>query len=113
MATISSTSIVTSDHQFTASWALGNADTGLGVDMHRWADRTVQVVGTFGGATVLIEGSNDNSNWLTLNDSSGAALSFTATGMKVILENPLYVRASSSGGAGSAITVIIAGAGGQ
>lgn len=113
MATIVGSQIVTSDHQFTASWALGNADTGVATDMHRWADRTVHVVGTFGGATVTIQGSNDNVNWLTLNDNAGAALTFTVTGMKLILENPLYVRAITSGGAGTALTVIIAGAGGQ
>lgn len=97
----------------TASWALGNADTGNAVDMHRWADRTVQVLGTFGGATVTIQGSNDNTNWVTLNDSGSTALTFTAAGMKLILENPIYVRAISAGGTASAITVIIAGAGGQ
>lgn len=97
----------------TATWTLGNADTGNAADMHRWSDRTVQVVGTFGAATVVIQGSNDNTNWVTLNDSNGAALSFTAAGMKVILENPIWIRAVSSGGTGTAVSVIVAGAGGQ
>lgn len=113
MATIPGTKILDGNKMYTATWALGNADTGLAADLHRWADRTVHVVGTFGGATVTIQGSNDNTNWLTLNDSSGAALAFTATGMKVILENPIYVRAISAGGGGTAVTVIVAGAGGQ
>jgi len=97
----------------TASWTLGNADTGVAANIRRYADRTVQVSGTFGGATVIIQGSNDNSTWFTLNDNTGAALSFVANGLKVMLENPSYIRPVSSGGAGSTIVVIVSGSGGQ
>lgn len=113
MATIASANILDNNKMNTATWALGIADTGLPVDMHRWADRTVQVSGTFGGATVTIQGSNDKITWFTLNDNTGAALAVTTAVLKLILENPIYVRAISAGGAGSAITVILAGAGGQ
>jgi hypothetical protein len=62
---------------FTASWALGNADTGIAIDMTDYADRSVQVEGTFGSATITIEGSNDGTNWETLRDPQGVALTFT------------------------------------
>jgi len=112
MATVH-TENVDNDKMKSETWTLGNADTGASALMRRWADRTVHVLGTFAGATITIQGSNDNTNWLTLNDSLGSPLTFTATGMKLILENPIWVRAISSGGAGTAATVIIAGAGGQ
>lgn len=106
---------VDNDKMKSEKWTLGNADTGAAAIMNRWSDKTVHVTGTFAGATITIQGSNDNVNWLTLNDTAGTpvALTFAATGMKVILENPIYIRAISSGGAGTAVTVIIAGSGGQ
>lgn len=107
------TVIVNWNSTITALWTLANADTGNAAIMNRFADRTVAVTGTFGGATVTVEGSNDKVNWFTLNDNAGAALTFTAAGMKLILENPVYVRAKTAGGAGTAVSVIIAGAGGQ
>ena len=37
-----------------------------------WADRTIHVYGTFGvGGTVVLEGSNDGTNYVTLTDSNG------------------------------------------
>lgn len=113
MATVSGSTIIDNDHQVTVTWALGNADTGVATNISRWADRTVHVLGTFGGATVTIQGSNDNTNWVTLNDTGGSALTFTAAGMKIIAENPVYMRATTSGGAGTAVSVIVRGAGGQ
>ena len=74
-----------------------------------FGDMAVQVSGTFGGATVLIEGSNDNSNWFTLNDPQGTALSIATSGkIETILEAPRYIRPTSSGGGGTtALSVII------
>lgn len=113
MATISGSTIINANKMAVLLWTLGNADTGVASDMFRWADRTVQVSGTFGGATIVIEGSNDKTTWFTLNDNAGLPLSFTAAGMKLMLENPIYVRPVSSGGTGTSVAISIAGAGGQ
>lgn len=113
MATPVGSTVYNGNKMVSVTWALGNADTGVATSINRWADRTVHVLGTFGGATVTVEGSNDGVNFLTLSDTTGAALMFTAAGMKVILENPIYIRAKTAGGTGSAVTVIVAGAGGQ
>lgn len=113
MATVSGSTVIDNDHQVAVTWSLGNADTGVPSAISRWADRTVHVTGTFGGATVTMQGSNDNTNWATLNDTSGSALTFTATGMKLIGENPIYIRAITAGGAGTAVVVVVRGAGGQ
>lgn len=66
-----------------------------------YADRSIQVVGTFDSATVVLQGSNDGTNWATLTDGLGNAVSFTATGLKQVYEITRYVRPSTSGGGGS------------
>jgi hypothetical protein len=60
---------------------LANGDSGTPYAMTGFADRAVQVAGTFGaGGTVLIEGSIDGTNYFTLNDPQGVAISKTAAG---------------------------------
>jgi hypothetical protein len=88
-----------------ASWALGNADTGVAIEMTDWSDRSVQVEGTFGAATVVIQGSNDGANFETLRDPQGVALSFTSSGLKQVLETTRFIRPASSGGTATAVTV--------
>ena len=93
--------------------AMGDDDTGDALDPDgggmSFADKTVQASGTWASATVVIQGSNDNVTWFTLNDPGGTALSFTADAIKVILENPLYIRPKSSGGSGTDVNVTLAG----
>lgn len=106
------TSVVGFDNTQVETWTLGNADTGAATILGSAPFKTVAVTGTFGGATVVVEGSNDNTNFFTLNDPSGtpASLSFTAAGMKKVLENPIWIRARSSGGAGTAVVVTLVAA---
>lgn len=78
-----------------------NADSAP-IDFCQWADRCVQVAGTFGaGGTVVIEGSNDGSNYVTLNNAQGTALSLTGAGLKQIVEIPRYARARVTAGDGT------------
>ncbi len=69
----------------------------------------MHLFGTWGGATILIQGSNEDSptDWQTLRDAAGNNLSFTANGLRTILELPRWIRPSSSGGTGTAVSVII------
>lgn len=90
-----------------ASWALATGDDGAPIQYPEFADKTVQVIGTFGGGTVLIEGSNDGTNWSTLTDPSGSSLSFSAAGLKQVLECTQYIRPRQSGGAAVAVTVYL------
>lgn len=67
-------------------WTLTGMDSGFPQTAPQYPNRSVHVVGTFGGGTILIEGSNDGGvTWFGLNDPQGLALSFTvtATGEKV------------------------------
>lgn len=90
------------------TWAsIGDSDTCTAVEIPSFADQTVQVIGTFSSATVILQGSNDNTNWVTLTDPLNNAISFTGAGMKLVAQNPLWVRPISSGGSGSSTTVIL------
>lgn len=93
---------------FTATWVMGIADTGLPVAMSGAPDRSVQIEGTIGGATIVIQGSNDGTNYQPLTDPQGNAISKTAVAIEAISELTRFIRPVTSGGAGSAITVTLA-----
>lgn len=74
------------------SWALvTNGDTGAPMAFTQWTDRSVQLNGTFGG-TIVWEGSNDGTNYETLTDAQGVAMSYTANALKQAVEVTLYAR---------------------
>jgi len=56
-------------------------DIGQPLQRTDLADRSVHVTGTFAGATIVLEGSNDGTNYFTLANPAGAALSFTRAGL--------------------------------
>lgn len=97
-----------SPNVYIVSWAaMGNADTGTEVQMSGASDRSVQIEGTFGGATVVIQGSNDGTNWQSLTDPQGNAISTTAAKLEQISELTRYVRPSTSGGVGTSVNVTL------
>lgn len=85
----------------------GNSGNPIGSsvmeNMANYADRSVQIGGTFGSSgTVVLEGSNDGgSNYLTLNDAFGNALTFTSPGLKQITEVVERVRPRVTNGDGT------------
>lgn len=83
------------------------SDTCLPFENPGRSDRSVQVEGTFGGATITIEGSNDGTNWHTLHDGSGTALTFTSADLRQVLEVTRYIRAKTASGSGSSVTVTL------
>ena len=89
------------------SWA--GTTTGIPLTLAAYPDKTVAAHGTWGGATLVVEGSMDGTNYFTLNDSRGEgnAISLTADNIVTILENPYYVRCKPTGGTGTALTVTI------
>ena len=81
---------------------MANGDIGLAVDFCALPDRSFQVEGTFGvGGTCVLQGSNNSSNYQTLSDPQGVALSRTAAGLKQVLEVPRLVRPNITGGDGT------------
>ena len=85
---------------------LTNGDTGGPADetdgmafMYR---KSVQITGTFGsGGTVVIEGSDDGTNYETLNDLQDGALSITAAGLYEVQEHTRYIRPDVTAGDGT------------
>lgn len=88
---------------------LGNADDGAPVSIGYAADITIQAIGTFGGATVRLQGSNDGTNWHNMTQKGGTtAIGLTAAGVHSINEMPAYIRPLTAGGTGTDVDVIVA-----
>ena len=106
MATATPTVTPISDNAILFTWVLTSTNTD-GAPIHPkysdYRDRSVQISGTFGSATVVIEGSNiaAATTYATLNDPSSTALSKTAAAFEQILELALWMRPNSSGGGGT------------
>ena len=67
-----------------------------------WNDRTVMATGTWGGATLTLEGSADGVTWVALKDVNGVAATATANAAIHIRNCPLFMRPN--------LTVVGAGA---
>lgn len=112
MATTPSIQIVSGGNAKVITWTgLANGQSGDAIEENLWADRSVQVTGTFGsGGTIKIEGSNDGTNWATLTDPQGNDLTFTAPKIETIIEICRYIRPTVTAGDGTtALTVSLFG----
>lgn len=91
------------DNAHVVQWTgLLNGDDGSPIEMPGSSDRSVQFSGTFGtGGTILLEGSNDGTNYVVLTDPQGNAISKTAAGIEAVTELTRYVRPRVSAGDGS------------
>lgn len=76
---------------YAASWTLAQGETGDALPFSQYTDRSVQVTGTFGGATVAVQGSNDGTNWSTLTDPQGNDLTFSGARIESVNEATLRV----------------------
>lgn len=92
------------------TWAaIANGDTAnpfLPVELDT-AIASVQISGTFGGATITFQQSNDGTNWFTAKTPTGTDVTATAAGMFEVSLSGLYVRPSISGGSASSLNVIL------
>jgi hypothetical protein len=67
-------------------------DEGDPLGNSQYTDRSVQVVGTFGGATLRIEGSNNGADWAVLTDPQGNDLNITSAKLELVSEATKYIR---------------------
>lgn len=97
------TFISESDKAKLITWTgLLNGDDGAPAQWVDFADRCVQVTGTFGtGGSLTMEGSNDGTNFSSLADPQGNALTFTSSKLEQVLELPRYVRPRVTAGDGT------------
>jgi len=85
-----------------ATWAnLAQGDTGDAMPFSQYSDKSVQVAGTFGGATVRVEGSNNGTDWAVLTDPQGNDLLITTAKIEMVTEATMLVRPNISGGDGT------------
>ena len=68
---------------------------------------SVQVSGTFGGATVVLQGSNDGTTYTTLKDLQGNSLSFTSAGYAEFSSGAAFIKPSISGGTGDSLNISV------
>jgi hypothetical protein len=110
MATVKATITRHGEHTVVFTWALTQANADghpIPPQYADYCDRAVHILGTFDSATVVWQGGNDGSDYLTLTDPQGNAISKTAAAIEQVLEGALFQKPSSSGGGASqAVTVI-------
>lgn len=81
---------------------LGNGDTGQPFTLAQYADRSVQVEGTFGaGGLVVVQGTLDGTNWRTLNDPYSNAISITVPKIEAVSELVNGIRPAVTAGDGT------------
>jgi hypothetical protein len=95
-----------SGDSITVSWAaLLLNDDGQPFEAASFADYSVQAIGTFVG-TLTFEGSNNGTNWHTLNDAQAVAFSITGNALEQIAEVARYIRPKMTGGDGTTTVVV-------
>lgn len=89
--------------QFT--WAsMAGGDTGTPVSFPTANKLTIQATGTV--TTLIIEGSNDGTNWATLNDLSNTAIASLGAAIEGIQENPRFIRPNLTTGTAVVVTLV-------
>lgn len=110
MATITPTRGTIAVNIESLTWTgLSTADTadGLIVMGASPAIGCMQCSGTFGGATITLQGSNDGSTYASVTDAAGNAITLSAAGLKDFSTAAAYLRPSSSGGTGDDVNVVV------
>jgi hypothetical protein len=110
MATIIPTTV--SEHVRSSSYRwtdYSTADDAVAVEIQNMQGLagSVQVTGTFGSATIALQVSNDGTNFVTLKNSLGEDITFTAAGMAEFSTAALYIKPTSSGGTADNVTVTV------
>ena len=108
MATTTGAGAVNNQGAFVYTWTgitPGNVGNGVDISAFGGPKASIQVEGTLGTSpSYSIEGSNDGSNWETLNDINGTALSTKSTkGLYSIAGPCRYVRPNLASGTGSSL----------
>jgi len=68
---------------------------------------SVQIAGTFGGATVTLQHSNDGTTWFTTKDIFGNDVEVTAAGIFELSLSSVYLRPAIRGGTGDDVDVVL------
>lgn len=110
MATITPTQAAQGDIRIYTWTGCSTLDTHVAVGPWHYGAAKRGVVtakGTFGGGTLTLQGSLDNTNWFTVLDKQGNALSFTADGAEEFESSFCYFRPNMTGGAADNVDFVI------
>ena len=110
MATITPTMTPTTEGIPRIIWegaATGDTINAYAMTQQYGLAASIQIVGTFGGATVALEVSNDGTNWAAASDVQGDAVSATAAAYHELSVSAAYVRPTVTGGTGDDIDIIM------
>lgn len=111
MSTIEHTRNIKTDNSraFIAAWEnLQVGDEGQALAFSQYADKSVQVIGDFGGGSVVMEGSNNNGvTWAALSDPQGNPLSVSVPKLEQILEIAQLIRPRIVGGTATDVSVYL------
>lgn len=85
-------------------------DDGEPVRLAVYSDRSIQVAGTFGGASVTLGGSNDGETYHALTDPNGQPLTLASAALRAIVELPIFLKPRVFGGNGTTnLKVVLSG----
>lgn len=112
MATIAATSVDISYHQdrsvYVWTWAaLTENDTAASLDLGDYEAAAVEFSGTFGSATIVLQGSVLGTTYTGLKDLGGTSISATSAAWQSVREQPRLVRPSASGGSSQSLTITL------
>lgn len=89
-----------------AVWASATeADSFAAIKMPGFLARSISIQGTFGSATVVINGSIDGTNYSGLTNMAGSALSKTSAFCGGVGDAVLYYQPAASGGSSQILVV--------
>ena len=84
------------------------AESSDAIDLADYADRSIQLSGTFGAASIGVTGSNDGVTYSPLHDPAGDVIAITVAGISAILEYTPFVKIVATGGGGTTdLTAVI------
>lgn len=92
----------------TLTWdAVATADTEIGYALNGTDSYKgmVQIDGTFGSATVVLQGSVDGTTYTTLKDTAGNNISTTSAAVFLFDTRANYLRPLVSGGTGDSLNI--------
>lgn len=97
---------------------IAQGDTAAAIPIPSLADKTIQVVGTFGGGSISIQGALESdlatAVFTELTNPQGDALSYSAAGIDTVLQNVYWIKPVLTGGDGTTdIDVYLLSKGGQ
>lgn len=106
VATVTDASFKGDGSAMKAVWATATeSDTLAPISMPEYSARSISIQGTFGGATVVINGSIDGTNYSGLSNPAGSAISKTSAAVVGVFESTVFYQPVASGGSSQILTV--------